>query len=86
MRCQQAVGRYLSPRAGGGRLDHLRDVGRGIGGNAVEVLEMRLANGIVAVVPVAYSAQSNGAGSFFEHRVTIAVDNGEGAAVPPCRP
>ncbi|MET3805491.1 tellurite resistance protein TerA [Nakamurella sp. UYEF19] len=48
---------------------------------AVEKVEIRINPDIVAVVPVAYSAQSNGAGSFFQYKVSMAIDNGLGTRV-----
>ena len=36
---------------------------------------------ILAVVPVVYSAQSNGTGSFREYMVSMAIDNGQGTRV-----
>ncbi|WP_052337202.1 hypothetical protein [Nocardioides alkalitolerans] len=43
---------------------------------AREVIEIRLHPGIRAVVPVAYSAQSNGTGSFRRYAVTMRIDAG----------
>lgn len=62
---------------------HCGDVGRAeaASGEATETLEIRLSDQIRAVVPVAYSAQSNGTGSFHRYRVTLAVDNGAGQRV-----
>lgn len=59
------------------------DVGRAAGasGTAEETLTIQFDNEIAAVVPVAYSAQSNGTGSFREYRVSLAVDNGAGERV-----
>lgn len=59
---------------------HKGDVGRAAGGQgiAVETLEITLSDDIAAVVPVAYSAQSNGTGSFRRYRVSLAVTNGTG--------
>ena len=36
---------------------------------------------IVAVVPVAYSAQSNGTGSFHRYKVSMLIDNHQGTAI-----
>lgn len=59
-----------------------RDAGRQPGGaTSTETLAISLDDSIAAVVPVAYSAQSNGTGSFFEYRVSLAVDNGAGGRV-----
>lgn len=64
-----------------GRVRHLGDVGREAKGDAEEVLEIRLDDSIQAVVPVAYSAQSNGSGSFRKYKVSLEVSNGEGDTV-----
>jgi hypothetical protein len=55
---------------------HLGDVGRTGTGTAEEVLEIRLTDEVRAVVPVAYSAQSNGTGSFRQYAVSMEIDNG----------
>ncbi|MFI5864755.1 hypothetical protein [Streptomyces sp. NPDC051546] len=59
-----------------GAVKHLGDVGRGAEGIAEEIVEITLNDSIRAVVPVAYSAQSNGTGSFYKYRVTLEIDNG----------
>jgi tellurite resistance protein TerA len=64
-----------------GRVRHLGDVGREAKGDAEEVLEIRLDDTIQAVVPVAYSAQSNGSGSFRKYKVSLEISNGEGDTV-----
>ncbi|WP_460604134.1 TerD family protein [Jatrophihabitans fulvus] len=46
-----------------------------------ERIEIRPHPGIVAITPVAYSAQSNGEGSFRRYRVSMAIDNGRGTTV-----
>ena len=56
------------------------DAGRGVG-IATETLTVMMDDSIAAVVPVAYSAQSNGSGSFRRYRVSLAVDNGAGQRV-----
>jgi len=56
------------------------DAGRS-GGIASETLEVLMDDGILAVVPFAYSAQSNGTGSFYRHRVGLVVDNGAGGRI-----
>lgn len=61
---------------GDGAVRHLGDVGRGAQGVAEETVEITLNESIRAVVPVAYSAQSNGTGSFYRYRVTLEIDNG----------
>ncbi|WP_051266870.1 TerD family protein [Nakamurella lactea] len=48
---------------------------------AVERIEIRPHAGIQAIVPVAYSAQSNGTGSFRRYQVTMTIDNGRGTTV-----
>lgn len=48
------------------------------GGTSTETLTINLDDSIAAVVPVAYSAQSNGSGSFHRYKVSLAVDNGAG--------
>ncbi|HTE57489.1 MAG TPA: hypothetical protein VK694_02005 [Verrucomicrobiae bacterium] len=64
-----------------GAVRHLGDVGRSADGQAQETLEIRLTDDIVAVLPVAYSARSNGQGSFFRYRVGLEIDNGQGTKV-----
>ncbi|MFE9252852.1 hypothetical protein [Streptomyces sp. NPDC007088] len=59
-----------------GAVKHLGDVGREAQGVAEETIEVTLNESIRAVVPVAYSAQSNGTGSFYRYRVTLEIDNG----------
>jgi len=48
---------------------------------AVERIEIRPHAGIQAIVPVAYSAQSNGTGSFRRYQVSMSIDNGQGTTV-----
>lgn len=59
------------------------DAGRtaGASGLAEETLTLCFDDSIAAVIPVAYSAQSNGTGSFRRYRVSLAVDNGAGERV-----
>lgn len=59
------------------------DAGRAAGasGQAVETLTIAFDDTIAAVIPVAYSAQSNGTGSFRQYKVSLAVDNGAGEQV-----
>jgi tellurite resistance protein TerA len=64
-----------------GAVKHLGDIGRGAKGLAEEVIEIRLTDDIEAVVPVAYSAQSNGTGSFKKYQVSLSIDNGAGTQV-----
>lgn len=58
-------------------VQHLGDVQRGSGAMATETIEVALNDAIVAVVPVVYSAQSNGQGSFREYQVSMDVVAGE---------
>ena len=68
-----------------GAVKHLGDVKRGGGtgkkGLADEIIEIALNPNIVRIVPVAYSAQSNGTGSFRRYKVTMTIDNGAGDIV-----
>ncbi len=64
-----------------GAVRHLGDVRTGNASTATEIIEIRLNPHIVAVLPVVYSAQGNGTGSFFKYKVSMAIDNGQGAAV-----
>ncbi len=59
------------------------DAGRSAGssGTAVETVTISFDDTIAAVIPVAYSAQSNGTGSFRRYKVSLAVDNGAGEQV-----
>jgi tellurite resistance protein TerA len=66
---------------GNGAVRHLGDVGRGGGKVKTETLEIRLNDDIAAVVPVVYSAQSNGTGSFYRYKVSMRVDNQRGTDV-----
>jgi tellurite resistance protein TerA len=61
---------------------HLGDVARG-GGSSVntETLEIVLSDEIDQIAVVAYSAQSNGTGSFRKYNVSMKVDNGAGTTV-----
>jgi tellurite resistance protein TerA len=64
-----------------GAVRHLGDIGREAKGDARETIEIRMTSEILAVIPVAYSAQSNGTGSFFRYRVSLEIDNGAGDRV-----
>lgn len=64
-----------------GAVRHLGDVGRTGTGQAEETIEIRLTDEIDRVIPVAYSAQSNGGGSFRKYQVTTMIDNGAGDTV-----
>jgi len=69
------------PVTADGAVRHTGDVGRSQGAQATESIEITLNPAIVAVLPVVYSAQSNGAGSFREYQVSMAIDNGRGSRV-----
>lgn len=64
-----------------GAVKHLGDVKRSNAAMASETIEIRLNPDVVAVVPVVYSAQSNGSGSFRRYQVSMTIDNGSGASV-----
>lgn len=73
-----------------GTVEHMGDVGRGkkLGwGKAkkevskTETIKIRFNEDIIAVVPVAYSAQSNGSGSFHKYKVSMCIDNNAGTVV-----
>lgn len=66
-----------------GAVRHLGDVvARGASaGRAVETIEITMTDEIEAVFPVAYSAQSNGTGSFRRYQVSMSIDNGAGTEV-----
>jgi tellurite resistance protein TerA len=59
-----------------GSVIHLGDARRGAG-TSTEVIEVRLNSRIRAVIPVAYSAQSNGTGSFRQYQVTTEIIAGD---------
>lgn len=65
-----------------GSVVHMGDIGRtGAGNRAEEVMEFRLNDTIRAILPVAYSAQSNGTGSFSQYDVSLDVDNMAGEEI-----
>lgn len=64
-----------------GAVKHLGDVGRQSSGVAEENIEIRLTDEIEAVFPIAYSAQTNGGGSFNKYKVSLGIDNGAGTEV-----
>lgn len=64
-----------------GAVEHMGDVGRGGKSTKTEVIKLRLNNNILAVVPVVYSAQSNGTGSFYKYKVSMSIDNHSGTSV-----
>jgi tellurite resistance protein TerA len=68
----------------GGAVRHQGDVGQGNSRhdkNKVEVVELRLNPTIEQVAIVAYSAQSNGTGSFYRFKVSMQIDNHDGTVV-----
>ncbi|MEW9108512.1 MAG: TerD family protein [Cytobacillus gottheilii] len=66
---------------GNGAVEHMGDVGRNSGSTKTEIIKLRLTNDILAVVPVVYSAQSNGTGSFYRYKVSMSIDNHKGTSV-----
>ncbi|MEI2282698.1 TerD family protein [Paenibacillus polysaccharolyticus] len=66
---------------GNGAVEHKGDVGRSNQAIKTEVIKLRLRDDILAVVPVVYSAQSNGTGSFYRYKVSMSIDNHEGTSV-----
>ena len=46
-----------------------------------ETIDIKLSPEIVAVVPVAYSAITNGSGSFHQYQVSLSIDNGAGTRI-----
>ena len=74
-----AVGVPKQMSTTGNEVRHLGDVGIAQGGQtSEEVLEIRMTHNIRAIVPVVYSAQGNGTGSFRQYGVSMEVDNGAG--------
>jgi tellurite resistance protein TerA len=68
-------------RYGNGAVEHMGDVGRNSGSVKTEIIKLRLTDDILAVVPVVYSAQSNGTGSFYRYQVSMSIDNHNGTSV-----
>jgi tellurite resistance protein TerA len=66
---------------GNGAVQHMGDVGRNSGSKKTEIIKLRLTDDILAVVPVVYSAQSNGTGSFYRYKVSMSIDNHSGTSV-----
>lgn len=64
-----------------GAVQHMGDVGRDNLLGKTEVIKIRLNDNILAVVPVVYSAQSNGTGSFYRYKVSMVIDNHKGTEV-----
>lgn len=73
--------RNPTPSVLNGAVKHLGDIKRGNGSMAEEIIEIRMTDEIEAVVPVVYSAQSNGGGSFRKHKVSCEISNGQGTQV-----
>lgn len=71
----------VTSRTSDGAVTHTGDVGRSQETLASESIEVRMNQEIVAVVPVVYSAQSNGTGSFRQYQVGMTIDNGAGQTV-----
>lgn len=70
-----------TPSVLNGAVKHLGDVTRGVKGLAEESIEIRMNDEIEAVFPIAYSAQSNGTGSFYNYGVSCGISNGAGAEI-----
>ncbi|WNS75469.1 TerD family protein [Bacillus sp. DTU_2020_1000418_1_SI_GHA_SEK_038] len=68
-------------RYGNGAVEHMGDIGRGGWSTKTEIIKLRLTDDILAVVPVVYSAQSNGTGSFYRYKVSMSIDNHSGTSV-----
>ncbi|MED4225596.1 TerD family protein [Neobacillus cucumis] len=66
---------------GNGAVEHMGDVLRNSGSTKTEVIKLRLNDDILSVVPVVYSAQSNGTGSFYRYKVSMSIDNHNGTSV-----
>jgi len=64
-----------------GAVQHMGDVGRSGDSVKTETIRIRLNDNILAVVPVAYSAQSNGTGSFHHYKVSMLIENHQGTSV-----
>lgn len=62
-----------------GEVTHAGDVGRDHGDTAEEIIRIHMTDKIRAVVPVCYSAQSNGTGSFRRYKVSMEVSGAEDA-------
>jgi tellurite resistance protein TerA len=81
---------------GNGTVEHMGDVGssdndKGFfsfrsskktkADNKTEIIKIRPQGDVLAVVPVVYSAQSNGTGSFYRYRASMTIDNNQGTTV-----
>jgi tellurite resistance protein TerA len=72
----------FTPRVLNGAVTHLGDIGRSNATKvAEEVIEIRLTDDIEAIFPIAYSAQSNGTGSFRKYKVGLSISTGDGTDV-----
>jgi tellurite resistance protein TerA len=72
----------FTPSVLNGAVKHLGDIGRVAKAKvAEEVIEIRLTDEIDAIYPVAYSAQSNGTGSFRKYKVGLSISTGDGTDV-----
>ncbi|WP_419890491.1 TerD family protein [Paenibacillus xylanexedens] len=76
-----AKGTPLLKSYGNGIVEHMGDVGRSNQSTKTETIKLRLTDDILAVVPVVYSAQSNGTGSFYKYKVSMSIDNLNGTSV-----
>lgn len=76
-----AAGTPPLSRFGNGAVEHMGDIGRDSSSVKKEIIKIRLTNDILAVVPVVYSAQSNGTGSFYRYKVSMSIDNHNGTSV-----
>ena len=73
------VGRARTARTGGGLFGRKKQSPPAP--MTSETIEIRLNPKVVAVLPVVYSAQSNGTGSFRRYQVSMSIDNGAGTSV-----
>lgn len=64
-----------------GSVIHHGDVGRGMAGRAEETVSVTLNDSITHVAAVAYSARSNGTGSFRQYQVSMEVTDSAGSTV-----
>jgi len=64
-----------------GAVQHMGDIRREKSSVKTEEIKIRLNDNILAVVPVVYSAQSNGTGSFQRYKVSMLIDNQHGTTV-----
>lgn len=71
-----AAGIPTSLRSNGGLVIHQGDIGRGSGGMAEEVIQIDADASIAEVTFWAYSAQSNGGGSFRKYAVSMEISDG----------